>query len=66
LEGSNSQIGVFLGYACAAGRALLDVRLYLPRSAMSVMISRFMARFSTASSPFQHPRAGSPIGRGAG
>jgi SRSO17 transposase len=28
----NSQIGVFLGYACAAGRALLDVRLYLPRS----------------------------------
>jgi len=23
---------VFLGYACAAGRALLDVRLYLPRS----------------------------------
>ena len=28
----NSQIGVFLGDACAAGRALLDVRLYLPRS----------------------------------
>ena len=23
---------MFLGYACAAGRALLDVRLYLPRS----------------------------------
>jgi SRSO17 transposase len=23
---------VFLGYACAAGRALLDVRLYLPWS----------------------------------
>jgi hypothetical protein len=31
-KGRNSQIGVFLGYACAAGRALLDVRLYLPRS----------------------------------
>jgi len=31
-EGRNSQIGVFLGYACAAGRALLDVRLYLPWS----------------------------------
>lgn len=25
-------IGVFLGYACAAGRALVDVRLYLLRS----------------------------------
>ncbi|WP_449329142.1 hypothetical protein [Sphaerisporangium aureirubrum] len=23
---------MFLGYACAAGRALPDVRLYLPRS----------------------------------
>jgi hypothetical protein len=31
-EGRNSQIGVFLGYACAAGRAQLNVRLYLPRS----------------------------------
>src|SRR5579875_705197 len=28
----NSQVGVFLGYATARGRALIDRRIYLPRS----------------------------------